>query len=180
MDNQRPDLFSEAMITLRGANNNARRQFTVRIDPDDPDPALTVGKAVEELAKAPSWPNSEEDVKGLRPMKTVAQMDDKETCRTVFEMLHQHLDLERVLDAWQRPVYKHSHVQALFEGWCIAVHAFNMLSKTVTMYSMAEKMAEIRNLNPPKSPTYKEYVSAMIASPTRGDSPHVSHLDDSG
>lgn len=30
------------------------------------------------------------------------------------------LDLTMGSDAWGREVYKHSHIEAMFEGWCMA------------------------------------------------------------
>jgi hypothetical protein len=42
---------------------------------------------------------------------------DPDVERAAFKKSYQHLDLTEVGDAWLRPMFKHSHVQALWEGW---------------------------------------------------------------
>ncbi|WP_422846917.1 hypothetical protein ACOYR4_13165 [Acidovorax sp. M14] len=41
--------------------------------------------------------------------------DSKE--REAFKAAHRHLELDEVPDAWGRPVFKHSHVEASWLGW---------------------------------------------------------------
>jgi hypothetical protein len=40
-----------------------------------------------------------------------------QTEREKFKVAHQHLDLAEDLDAWGRPKFKHSHVDAMHSGW---------------------------------------------------------------
>lgn len=37
--------------------------------------------------------------------------------RSAFIKAYPHLDLTEVPDAWGRPMFKHTHVQALWDGW---------------------------------------------------------------
>ena len=37
--------------------------------------------------------------------------------RELFKEQYKHLDLEETHDAWNRPVFKHSHIDALWSGW---------------------------------------------------------------
>ncbi|HVJ31598.1 MAG TPA: hypothetical protein VND94_00660 [Terriglobia bacterium] len=37
--------------------------------------------------------------------------------REHFKNRYRHLDLSEVSDAWGRTIFKHSHVQAIFDGW---------------------------------------------------------------
>lgn len=37
--------------------------------------------------------------------------------RSLFKEQFRHLDLEEIPDAWGRPVFKHSHVDAIWNGW---------------------------------------------------------------
>jgi hypothetical protein len=40
-----------------------------------------------------------------------------ETERSAFIAAYPHLSMDEVPDAWGRPIFKHSHVQALWDGW---------------------------------------------------------------
>jgi hypothetical protein len=46
-------------------------------------------------------------------------MTDEEVkaCRDSFIAAHQHLDLQEDKDAWGRPKFLHSHVDAMWAGW---------------------------------------------------------------
>ncbi len=37
--------------------------------------------------------------------------------REAFKTKHKHLDLDEDRDAWDRPKFKHSHVDAMWAGW---------------------------------------------------------------
>ncbi len=37
--------------------------------------------------------------------------------RDLFKEQYKHLDLEETHDAWNRPIFKYSHVDALWSGW---------------------------------------------------------------
>lgn len=41
--------------------------------------------------------------------------DSKE--RDAFKAAHRHLELDEVPDAWGRPMFKHSHIEASWLGW---------------------------------------------------------------
>ena len=42
---------------------------------------------------------------------------EREQERIAFKDAHQHLELDEVPDAWGRPMFKHSHVEASWLGW---------------------------------------------------------------
>ena len=42
---------------------------------------------------------------------------EREQERIAFKDAHRHLDLDEVPDAWGRPMFKHSHVEASWLGW---------------------------------------------------------------
>ena len=42
---------------------------------------------------------------------------EREQERIAFKDAHQHLELYEVPDAWGRPMFKHSHVEASWLGW---------------------------------------------------------------
>lgn len=46
--------------------------------------------------------------------------DQLDTCREAFEAIprYAHLDFSRDKDAWGREKYAHSHIQALYDGFC--------------------------------------------------------------
>jgi hypothetical protein len=48
---------------------------------------------------------------------TAPQSSSSGTERSAFIKAYSHLDLAEVPDAWGRPMYYHSHVQALWDGW---------------------------------------------------------------
>lgn len=52
------------------------------------------------------------DTAGAKPV-TLSAEQEKER----FEAVYRHLDLSQQLNAWNVPVYSHSHVQALWQGW---------------------------------------------------------------
>lgn len=55
--------------------------------------------------------------------QTVAQVAEsvpaveREQERIAFKDAHRHLDLDEVPDAWGRPMFKHSHIEASWLGW---------------------------------------------------------------
>jgi len=53
--------------------------------------------------------------KDARPQ--AANETSRETERTAFINAYPNLDLTEVSDAWGRPIFKHSHVQALWDCW---------------------------------------------------------------
>lgn len=71
-------------------------------DPDADDAARTVAQPVapHEVATQPTTPS----------MTLPAE-------RSLFKEQFRHLDLEEVPDAWGRPMFKHSHVDAIWNGW---------------------------------------------------------------
>jgi hypothetical protein len=44
-------------------------------------------------------------------------MTDREQEREKFKAANPHLDLAETLDGWDKPMFKHSHVDAMFYGW---------------------------------------------------------------
>ena len=46
-----------------------------------------------------------------------AQAGEREQERIAFKDAHRHLELYEVPDAWGRPMFKHSHVEASWLGW---------------------------------------------------------------
>ena len=42
---------------------------------------------------------------------------EREQERIAFKDAHRHLELDEVPDAWGRPMFKHSHVEASWLGW---------------------------------------------------------------
>jgi hypothetical protein len=40
-----------------------------------------------------------------------------ETEREAFIKAHRHLDLTEISDAWGQPMFRHSHVEAIWDGW---------------------------------------------------------------
>jgi hypothetical protein len=42
---------------------------------------------------------------------------EREAERKAFKTAHRHLELDEVPDAWGRPMFKHSHVEASWLGW---------------------------------------------------------------
>jgi hypothetical protein len=40
-----------------------------------------------------------------------------DTESAAFAKAYPHLDLDQIPDPWGRPIFKHSHVRALWEGW---------------------------------------------------------------
>ena len=42
---------------------------------------------------------------------------EREQERIAFKDAHRHLELYEVPDAWGRPMFKHSHVEASWLGW---------------------------------------------------------------
>lgn len=59
---------------------------------------------------------------GWMACRELAQADsvpavEREQERIAFKDAHRHLDLDEVPDAWGRPMFKHSHVEASWFGW---------------------------------------------------------------
>jgi hypothetical protein len=60
------------------------------------------------------------------------------TEREQFKSAHKHLDLSETKDAWDRPIFAHSHVEAMWSGWQAALES-RVLAKPV--YQRREKHA---------------------------------------
>ena len=63
---------------------------------------------------------------GVEPVTadSVLAVDEREQERIAFKDAHRHLELDEVPDAWGRPMFKHSHVEASWLGWIArAAHA---------------------------------------------------------
>ena len=58
---------------------------------------------------------------------------EREQERIAFKDAHRHLDLDEVPDAWGRPMFKHSHVEASWLGW-IARASHGQAPAGATMY----------------------------------------------
>ncbi|MBV7457359.1 hypothetical protein KW843_22960 [Acidovorax sp. sif1233] len=67
------------------------------------------GRASHGQAPAPSQQESN--------MAAPAQDGEREAERAMFKDAHRHLELDEVPDAWGRPMFKHSHVEASWLGW---------------------------------------------------------------
>jgi len=52
-----------------------------------------------------------------QPAPATQQAAEREQERIAFKDAHRHLDLDEVPDAWGRPMFKHSHVEASWLGW---------------------------------------------------------------
>ena len=74
--------------------------MTVRYYPGTTDPDLSA------RANAPTAQAAESMPAVLREQERIA-----------FKDAHRHLDLDEVPDAWGRPMFKHSHVEASWFGW---------------------------------------------------------------
>ena len=57
--------------------------------------------------------------------------------RSLFKEQFRHLDLEEMPDAWGRPVFKHSHVDAIWNGWRQRA-AIALLDTCTRSYSTAQ------------------------------------------
>ena len=51
------------------------------------------------------------------PVECANTLRTKSEERELFKEQYKHLDLEEIHDAWNRPVFKHSHIDALWSGW---------------------------------------------------------------
>ena len=172
MNNQPNDIFSRAMIEIHNDISRTRTSLSIDIDKDDPDPTLTVATAITDVLKNPHIVRKDQLNCGsggiMSNLSSPLQLphdfiyDDKRSCRSVFEMLNSHLELNRTKDGWGRDIYAHPHIQSQFIGWCMAVHVNNTMSGFVQMHEYAEKMAEIRN-----------------GLPKRGETKALYHIDDS-
>lgn len=49
--------------------------------------------------------------------ESVPAVDEREQERIAFKDAHRHLELDEVPDAWGRPMFNHSHVEASWLGW---------------------------------------------------------------
>ena len=74
--------------------------MTVRYYPGTTDPDLSA------RANAPTAQAAESMPAVLREQERIA-----------FKDAHRHLELYEVPDAWGRPMFKHSHVEASWLGW---------------------------------------------------------------
>ena len=74
--------------------------MTVRYYPGTTDPDLSA------RANAPTAQAAESMPAVLREQERIA-----------FKDAHRHLELDEVPDAWGRPMFKHSHVEASWLGW---------------------------------------------------------------
>jgi hypothetical protein len=57
------------------------------------------------------------------------------TERERFKASHKHLDLSETKDAWDRPVFAHSHVEAMWSGWQAALES-RVLAERKPMYQI--------------------------------------------
>lgn len=48
---------------------------------------------------------------------TTPKTATQDTESAAFAKAYPHLDLGQIPDPWGRPIFKHSHVRALWEGW---------------------------------------------------------------
>jgi len=67
---------------------------------------------------------------------------EREQERIAFKDAHRHLDLDEVPDAWGRPMFKHSHVEASWLGW-IARASHGQAPATVQADSVQEDAARL-------------------------------------
>ena len=74
--------------------------MTVRYYPGTTDPDLSARANAPTAQAAESMPAVE-----------------REQERIAFKDAHRHLELDEVPDAWGRPMFKHSHVEASWLGW---------------------------------------------------------------
>ncbi len=65
-------------------------------------------------------------------------------CREVFEKKFKTLDLTKTRDAWDRTIYAHSHIQAMFEGYEAAWNARTPPAKPDIYALIAEVREEIK------------------------------------
>jgi hypothetical protein len=65
---------------------------------------------------------------------------EREQERIAFKDAHRHLELYEVPDAWGRPMFKHSHVEASWLGW-IARASHGQAPATVQADSVQEDAA---------------------------------------
>jgi len=52
-----------------------------------------------------------------REIDALCGQTSPETERSAFIAAYPHLSMDEAPDAWGRPMFKHSHVQALWDGW---------------------------------------------------------------
>ena len=81
---------------------------------------------VQALSAAPATPTAEQQAS---PKAAPAQQAgeaaesvpavEREQERIAFKDAHRHLELYEVPDAWGRPMFKHSHVEASWLGWIV-------------------------------------------------------------
>ncbi|MBU9632044.1 hypothetical protein KTE60_22425 [Burkholderia multivorans] len=58
--------------------------------------------------------------------------------RAAFKAAHPYLDMSEKLDAWKRPVFAHSHVEAMFAGW----HAHAVASSHAEIVAIYQILTE--------------------------------------
>jgi len=105
---------------------------------------------------------------------------DREQERIAFKEAHQHLELYEVPDAWGRPMFKHSHVEASWLGWIartshgqapavkreftnelgnsirITVEGPNSMHENIVTPMEAKQLREALNEHAQAAPTYKD------------------------
>ena len=106
-----------ALQALRMRRNQKAKTMT------NPTPHGQVPEA-QALSAAPATPTAEQQAS---PKAAPAQQAgeaaesvpavEREQERIAFKDAHRHLELYEVPDAWGRPMFKHSHVEASWFGW---------------------------------------------------------------
>lgn len=107
-----------AMPPRMKAREIARSQFGGFQDDDGSDAELCFG-ALEEFIDwrvKQGWSAVPQPTPPTAPAQP-GQEWSRDTERTAFKAAHQHLELDEVPDAWGRPMFKHSHVEASWLGW---------------------------------------------------------------
>ena len=78
---------------------------------------------VQALSAAPATPTAEQAAPKAAPAQQAGEAAEsvpaveREQERIAFKDAHRHLELYEVPDAWGRPMFKHSHVEASWLGW---------------------------------------------------------------
>lgn len=56
----------------------------------------------------------------------MTEKNEKQAEREAFISEHQYLDLTEARDAWDRVIFKHSHVEAMWKGWMARASTLNV------------------------------------------------------
>ena len=56
-------------------------------------------------------------IEALSGVQALSAAPVRDVEREAFKAAHRHLELDEVPDAWGRPMFKHSHVEASWLGW---------------------------------------------------------------